>query len=198
MAQSAQGAKGTQSAQSVPGDKSNPGGRGAQGSQQSAEGNQSARSESPSWTQRRSTSGEAISSDPTEVLSGRAKPRTGAKGPRRARLLIRRIDPWSVLKFSFLLAIVIFVIWMVAVTILYGVLQSFGILSLLNDTIGSLLNAKGSASHAFTARNVLGAAVGIGVIEVFLFTALATLGAFIYNLCTELVGGLEVTLAERD
>jgi len=31
-----------------------------------------------------------------------------------------------------------------------------------------------------------------------LFTALATLGAFIYNVCADLVGGIELTSAERD
>jgi hypothetical protein len=37
----------------------------------------------------------------------------------------------------------------------------------------------------------------VGLVNVVLFTAFATLTAFIYNVCTDLVGGVEVTLSER-
>ncbi|HWB35011.1 MAG TPA: DUF3566 domain-containing protein, partial [Rugosimonospora sp.] len=45
---------------------------------------------------------------------------------------------------------------------------------------------------------VIGTAGVIGLVNVVLFTALATLGAFIYNVCADLVGGIEVTLSEKD
>jgi hypothetical protein len=38
----------------------------------------------------------------------------------------------------------------------------------------------------------------VGAVNIVLMTALATIGAFVYNICSDLVGGIEVTLAERD
>ena len=45
---------------------------------------------------------------------------------------------------------------------------------------------------------MLGSATVVGAVNIVLFTALATIGAFVYNICADLVGGIEVTLAERD
>ena len=38
----------------------------------------------------------------------------------------------------------------------------------------------------------------IGAVNIILLTALGTVSTFIYNLCSDLVGGLELTLSERD
>jgi len=43
---------------------------------------------------------------------------------------------------------------------------------------------------------VLGFTAIVSGINVILLTALATLGAFLYNLSSSVLGGLEVTLAE--
>ena len=53
-----------------------------------------------------------------------ARPREGGRGPRRARLQLRHIDTWSALKISLVLSIALFFIWMVAVGVLYGVLNA--------------------------------------------------------------------------
>src|SRR6478609_4229917 len=58
--------------------------------------------------------------------------RSGGRGPRRARLQLRHIDTWSAFKISFVLAIAMFCIWMVAVGILYGVLNGLGVFDTLN------------------------------------------------------------------
>jgi hypothetical protein len=66
------------------------------------------------------------------------------------------------------------------------------------------VNASGGTDAAagtgfrITAWGVIGTSMLIGAVNVVLFTALATLGAFIYNVCADLVGGVELTLAERD
>lgn len=119
----------------------------------------------------------------------------GAAGPRRARLSLRHIDPWSTLKFALVLSVALFVVWMVAVGVLYGVLSGMGVWDKINSTVNEV---NGSTGKTVTPQIVLGIAGVIGGVSIVLFTALATIGSFIYNLCADMVGGLEVTLAERD
>ncbi|SDP26379.1 Transmembrane protein of unknown function [Klenkia soli] len=125
---------------------------------------------------------------------------SGSRGPRRARLQLRHIDTWSALKISLVLAIALFFVWMVAVGVLYGVLNGLGVFSTLNDLIGQLGSTSGDSgpSDVITPGIVFGGAAVIGAVNIVLFTALCTVGTFIYNLCSDLVGGLEVTLSERD
>src|SRR5829696_5826249 len=119
-----------------------------------------------------------------------------ARPPRRARLLVRHIDPWSTLKFSFVLAVAMFFVWLVAVGVLYGVLDGMGVFEEINGLYDEVSGNAGDT--LFSPGLVLGTAALIGVVNIVLFTALATIGAFVYNICSDLVGGIEVTLAERD
>jgi transmembrane protein DUF3566 len=121
--------------------------------------------------------------------------RSSSAGPRRAKLSLRRIDPWSTLKFTLVLSVALFVVWMVAVGVLYGVLSGMGVWDKINSTVNEV---NGSNGKTVTPQIVLGIAGVIGGVSIVLFTALATIGSFIYNLCADMVGGLEVTLAERD
>jgi hypothetical protein len=115
---------------------------------------------------------------------------------------LRHIDTWSALKISLVVSIALFFVWMIAVAILYGVLGGLGVFDTVNDLIGQLGSSSGDAANAtsdvITAKVVLGGAAVIGAVNIVLLTALCTVAAFIYNLCSDLVGGLEVTLAERD
>jgi Transmembrane domain of unknown function (DUF3566) len=132
---------------------------------------------------------------PAKAPSGKA-----ARGPRRARLQLRHIDTFSALKISLILSIAMFFIWMVAVGVLYGVLSGLGVFETLNDLFGQLGSASGGdgRSEVITPGIVFGGAAVIGAINIVLMTALCTVAAFIYNMCSDLVGGLEVTLSERD
>jgi transmembrane protein DUF3566 len=132
-----------------------------------------------------------------KASSGKQK---AARGPRRARLQLRHIDTWSALKISLVLSIAMFFIWMVAVGILYGVLSGLGVFETLNDLFGQLGTASGGdgSTEVITPGIVFGGAAVIGAINIVLMTALCTVAAFIYNMCSDLVGGLEVTLSERD
>ena len=137
-----------------------------------------------------------------EPAAGAAKAPSGkaARGPRRARLQLRHIDTFSALKISLVLSIAMFFIWMVAVGILYGALSGLGVFETLNDLFGQLGSASGGdgRSEVITPGIVFGGAAVIGAINIVLMTALCTVAAFIYNMCSDLVGGLEVTLSERD
>ncbi|GID97613.1 hypothetical protein Adi01nite_70250 [Amorphoplanes digitatis] len=127
-----------------------------------------------------------------------------ARGPRRARLNLKRIDPWSVMKFAFAVSVVLFIVVVVATSVLYLSLDAMGVWQEVNTSLQSLVNASGGTDGAadggfrITAWGVIGTSMLIGAVNVVLFTALATLGAFIYNVCADLVGGIELTLAERD
>ncbi len=118
------------------------------------------------------------------------------RGPRRAKLQLRRIDPWSVMKFSLVLSIVLCVVLIVAAAVLYLLLAGMGVFDSVNETVRTISGQ--TSAPIFTAKSVIGVASVIGLVDIVLFTAMATLGAFAYNLCADLVGGIEVTLAEHD
>ncbi|MFC9356315.1 DUF3566 domain-containing protein [Rhodococcus sp. NPDC057014] len=115
----------------------------------------------------------------------------------RATVQVRKIDPWSTLKISSVISVSLFFVWMVAVGLLYVVLDGMGVWDRLNNAFTDIV-AESSSDGLVTAGQVFGYAAVIGLANMVLFTALATIGAFIYNLCSDLVGGVEVTLADRD
>jgi hypothetical protein len=125
------------------------------------------------------------------------------RSARRARLQLRRIDPWSMLRFSFVASLALLVVFLVAVIVLYAVLSGMNVFSTINDQLRSLTD-NGSTDTTtglhfdFSFARVMGISLLIGAVNVVLFTALATLGAFVYNLVADLVGGIEVTLSERE
>ena len=65
----------------------------------------------------------------------------------------------------------------------------------INDTV-TTINGAGSKAPV-TAGIVFGGAAIIGVMNIVLFIALSTVGSVVYNLCADLVGGIEITLSER-
>lgn len=139
--------------------------------------------------------GDAVRAARTSVSSA------ASRGPRRARLNLKRIDPWSVMKFAFAVSVVLFIVVVVATSVLYLALDAMGVFQSVNDSLSDLVNAGGGESTSgfqITAKGVILSSALIGLVNVVLFTALATLGAFVYNVCADLVGGIELTLAERD
>jgi hypothetical protein len=133
---------------------------------------------------------------PPAGQSGRGSGRGArARGPRRARLQLRHVNPWTVLKFSCVLSIALFFVWLIVVGVLYGVLDGAGIIHKINDSYTTIQG--GDSKAPVTAGVVFGGAAIIGVVNIVLFVALSTVGSVVYNLCADLVGGIEVTLSER-
>ncbi|WP_437070594.1 DUF3566 domain-containing protein [Streptomyces sp. enrichment culture] len=133
------------------------------------------------------------------------KPRTGARTTprvRKARLRVAKADPWSVMKVSFLLSIALGICTIVAAAVLWMVMDAMGVFSTVGGTISEATGS--NESNGFDLQsflslpNVLMFTTIIAVIDVVLATALATLGAFIYNLSAGFVGGVELTLAEDE
>jgi hypothetical protein len=120
------------------------------------------------------------------------------RGPRKARLVIKHIDPWTVMKLSFVVSVVMLAVCVVAVAIVYGVLGKMGVWTQINTLVNEVSPTTTSrALHSpVSAGRVVGVAAVIGAINVVLLTALSTLGAAIYNLISDLVGGIEVTLTD--
>jgi hypothetical protein len=107
------------------------------------------------------------------------------------------------MKFSFMISLVGWVILFVAVAALYYVLSNLGVFHSIQSTITDVTSSKGNAgsdsgAQWFSASRILGYTMLVGAVNVVLITALATVGAVIYNLVTHLAGGIEVTLKETD
>jgi len=133
---------------------------------------------------------------PEPTVDGKSAGRPARnRGPRRARLQLRHINPVTVLRFSSVLAVALFFVWMIVVGLLFGILDAAGVINQVNDTI-TTINGPGSKAPV-SAGIVFGGAAIIGVINIVLFVALSTVGSVIYNLCADLVGGVEITLSER-
>jgi hypothetical protein len=135
------------------------------------------------------------------VKASQAQP-PRAPRPRRARLTATRVDPWSVMKMAFMLSIAWGIMTLVAVLAVWNVLDASGVFDSINSTVTDVLGATSTTKFDINDyvgfNKVAGFTTLICVVDVVLMTALATLGAFLYNLSASLLGGIEVTLAEEE
>ncbi len=127
---------------------------------------------------------------------------TRPRGTRRARLRLTHVDPWSVMKTAFLLSIAFGIVTVIAVAVVWSVLGAAGVWDSINRTVQDVLGGDSGSTfdvedYVGTSR-VMGFTMIVAVVDVILITAIATLGAFLYNLAAALLGGVEVTLAEDD
>lgn len=120
--------------------------------------------------------------------------------PRRVKLTVSRVDPWSVMKMSFLLSVAIGIAGVVMVTVLWTILSGMGVFADINRMVQEVLSSNNGSRFDLMDYIGLGRVVSlsivIGVIDVILMTALSTLGAFLYNVSSSLVGGLQLTLTD--
>ena len=149
-------------------------------------------------------SGKAATESPA-ASRGAAHKATAAPPKRTARqahLTVARVEPWSVMKFSFVVSLVAFVILFVAVSVLYGALAGLGVFDSLQRVVSDVTSSQGSggvnAKAWFSASRVLGYTALLGSLNIVLITAMSTIGAVVYNLTSRLVGGVEVTLKETE
>src|SRR5580693_5765060 len=124
------------------------------------------------------------------------------RSSRQAHLTIARVEPWSVMKFSFVVSLVAFVILFVAVSVIYGTLSALGVFTSLQHVVQSVTSSQDSsgvnAAKWFTASRILSYTALLGALNIVLITAMATIGAVVYNLTSRLIGGVEVTLRETE
>lgn len=135
---------------------------------------------------------------PGQGTSGLIKPAPKAK-VRRARLLVSKVDPWSVLKMAFLLSVALGIVTVVAAIVLWTVLDLTGIFDQVDGLLGTLAGSEGGGfelKKVASLGQVASFATIIAVINVVLLTALSMLSAVLYNISATLVGGIGVTLTD--
>ena len=156
----------------------------------------------PAREQWRSGQPTATMSPVTDTITQAAPPRPASRvKARRARLVLGRVDPWSVMKLSFLLAIAMAIVAVVAVFVLWSVLDTMGVFDSVARTVESVTrssdNAQGVDIFDYVGLGkVLSITLVLSAVNVVLMTALCTLAAFLYNMAAGLVGGLHVTFTE--
>jgi hypothetical protein len=123
-----------------------------------------------------------------------------AGSPRRVKVQLARVSPWSIMKIVFLLSVSLGIAFVVAVFVIWNVLDRVNLFVTINEQIGSIVGPESAARFdilQYVERGkVMAAATGVAVIEIVLATVLATLGSLIYNLTAALVGGVHVTLRD--
>jgi hypothetical protein len=155
----------------------------------------------PAHAGRRTSSKRSKPDTPTSVAPPAADKQGAApRRTRRAQLRLVQVDAWSVMKTSFLLSIALGIVLVVAVAIIWSVLGAAGVWDSINSIVQQAVGSDSGKpfdiqEYAGTSR-VLGFTMLVAVLDVILITAVATLGAFLYNLSAALLGGIEVTLAE--
>ncbi len=158
----------------------------------------------PSTTTSSPTSGSAATAKPAAATSTNAPrpaaPRSSAAG-RRVKLTVSRVDPWSVMKMSVLLSVALGIAMVVMVAVLWSILSGMGVFDQIDEAVRQIIRG-GESQTDFSILDfvgfgqVLSLSIVIAVIDVLLITAISTLAAFLYNVCSALVGGLQLTLTD--
>lgn len=143
----------------------------------------------------------ATMSPVTDTLAGaQARPAARVRA-RRARLVLSRVDPWSVMKLAFLLSIALAIVAVVAVFVLWSVLDAMGVFDSVGSTVESVTRSSDNAQGVnildyVGLGKVLSITMVLSAVNAVLLTALCTLSAFLYNMAASLVGGLHLTFTE--
>jgi len=120
------------------------------------------------------------------------------KGPRRVRLTVSRLDPWSVMKLAFLLSVAIGIMAVVAAALFWLVVDRLQVFSTLQDFINEAVGAGATVNitQYFEFGRIISLATLVSVVNVIILTILAAIMAILYNITATLVGGIRVTLTD--
>ena len=112
---------------------------------------------------------------------------------RRARLVVRRLDPWSVLKFSVCFYFCLMLISLLMFAVVWAVLTGMGVFDEVAKFAGNF-----NLEVVFSAGTVFKYYVLVGLIGVIIWSVVTVLLTLLFNLVNDITGGIEVTLAERE
>ena len=111
---------------------------------------------------------------------------------RRVRRIIRRIDPWTVLKVSVVFNAIMALIFVLGTWVTWSLALRRGIPDRVVDIFESLTLTITIEGELYFRIVVL-----LAIIGAILATAFMTLGALLYNLIADLVGGVEIAVLEE-
>ncbi len=146
---------------------------------------------------------------PSTVVRAPAQTRLPKRGARRTRVEIRRVGPISVLKFSLIFYFCVFLVIYLALAIIWAILSASGVIDSLEQLLGTIFpsNAGLSPTGQVSTRQAPPIEIDSGTFFTWLFLAgcvgvavwsfINVFVAVMYNLISDIVGGVEVTLADR-
>lgn len=117
--------------------------------------------------------------------------------PRSTRVIVRKVGPWSVLKFSLLFYVCVMLVVLLALVILYQVLAAVGVIESVESFLSELFAAGGEDTFEINGRWMFNWAFYMGVFFVIMGSLINLFISFLYNLISDVVGGVEVTLQEK-
>ena len=133
--------------------------------------------------------------DAPRKLSRRERKKLGRLRARKVRRVVRHVDPWSVLRLSLVFYFCLFVIVMVAGTLLYNLAGAAGTISSIESFIKDIGAFK---TFSFKGGTIFRASFLAGLILVVAGTAFNVLLAVLFNLISDLVGGVRITVIEEE
>jgi hypothetical protein len=116
---------------------------------------------------------------------------------RRVRRVIRKFDPWTVLKVSIVFYAVMAVAIVLGLVILWAVVNNAGIPQAIEDFGKKITLLEADADLFADGERYLRVAVFLGVVWTVLLTGFTTLAAVMYNLISDIVGGIEIVVLEE-
>jgi hypothetical protein len=116
-------------------------------------------------------------------------------GSRRAEVVLRRVNAWSVLRVSLLFYFCVMVILVFALSIVYWVLGIMGVLNSASDVLTNILGT-GNTNYVINGQWLFFRALVVGAAWVVIWSLVNMLLALLYNLIADVVGGIRITLAE--
>ncbi len=125
----------------------------------------------------------------------RSSKRAARVRARRVQRVIRRVDPWSVLKLSLVFFVCLDIVVIVAGVLLWSVAVSTDTIDNLESFIQELFALD---RFQFDGRQIFRAAVGGSAVLVLAGTAATVVLTVLFNLISDLVGGVRVTVVEEE
>jgi hypothetical protein len=116
---------------------------------------------------------------------------------RKTRVVVKKVSPWSVFKFSLIYYFCLMMVILLGLTILYNILGAFGVLESIAEFIGTLWVPENAEQFEINGGWLFTRAFAVGIVMVVFWSLVKLLVTFMYNLISDLVGGIEVTLTER-
>ena len=128
-------------------------------------------------------------------LTRRERRQLGRLRARKVSRVVRRIDPWSVLLISLGFYLCLFAVLMVAGLLLWGIASATGTIHQIEGTVRDLFAEK---SFHFDGLKIFRASFLGGLILVIAGSGLNVLLCTLFNLISDLVGGIRVTVIEEE